>query len=224
MALSVGGTAGRQTVGIAMKVNPSSSESIDGYIAGFPEAVQHVLERVRAVIQAAAPDAQEAIKYRLPTFLLNGNLVHFGAFKNHIGFYPTPSGIEKFKDDLSVYKTEARAKTSGGKTRPVWSSTWFCCFLGDSRSGEPTPDQTAPIKTRALRVASSNLANSSSFTSPAARMRASCRNAVERRRSSKRSPRTRFCRSISRVRDSKRFRSHSDGVSRMTRILARACE
>ncbi len=60
-----------------MKVNPSSSESIDGYIAGFPEAVQHVLERVRAVIQAVAPDAQEAIKYRLPTFLLNGNLVHF---------------------------------------------------------------------------------------------------------------------------------------------------
>ena len=127
-----------------MKANPSPMESIDEYIAGFPEAVQRVLERVRAVIQAVAPDAQEAIKYRLPTFLLNGNLVHFGAFKNHIGFYPTPSGIEKFKDDLSVYEsakgsvqfpldepmpleliakivefraTEARAKTSGGKKR-----------------------------------------------------------------------------------------------------------
>ncbi len=86
-----------------MKANPA--ESIDEYIAGFPVSVQHVLERVRAVIQAAAPDAQEAIKYRLPTFLLNGNLVHFGAFQNHIGFYPTPSGIEKFKDDLSVYKS-----------------------------------------------------------------------------------------------------------------------
>jgi uncharacterized protein YdhG (YjbR/CyaY superfamily) len=66
--------------------------------------VQHVLEQVRAVIKAAAPDAREAIKYRLPTFVLNGNLVHFGAFKKHIGFYPTPSGIEEFRDELSVYE------------------------------------------------------------------------------------------------------------------------
>ena len=87
-----------------MKANQLPPGSIDEYIAGFPKSVQHVLEQVRAVIKAAAPDAQEAIKYRLPTFVLNGNLVHFGAFKNHIGFYPTPSGIEKFKDGLSVFK------------------------------------------------------------------------------------------------------------------------
>ena len=87
-----------------MKANQSLPESIDEYIAGFPESVQHVLEQIRAVIKAAAPDAQEAIKYRLPTFVLNGNLVHFGAFNKHIGFYPTPSGIEEFKDELSVYE------------------------------------------------------------------------------------------------------------------------
>jgi uncharacterized protein YdhG (YjbR/CyaY superfamily) len=87
-----------------MKANQSLPESIDEYIAGFPESVQHVLEQVRAVIKAAAPDAHEAIKYRLPTFVLNGNLVHFGAFKKHIGFYPTPSCIEEFKDELSVYE------------------------------------------------------------------------------------------------------------------------
>jgi uncharacterized protein YdhG (YjbR/CyaY superfamily) len=87
-----------------MKTAPSSPEGIDAYIAQFPDAVQRVLEQVRATIRVAAPDAEEAIKYRLPTFVLNGNLVHFGAFQKHIGFYPTPSGIEKFKDELSGYE------------------------------------------------------------------------------------------------------------------------
>jgi uncharacterized protein YdhG (YjbR/CyaY superfamily) len=86
-----------------MKANQPQPENIDEYIAGYPESVQHVLEQVRAVIKGAAPDAQEAIKYRLPTFVLHGNLVHFGAFKNHIGFYPTPSGIEEFKKDLLAF-------------------------------------------------------------------------------------------------------------------------
>jgi uncharacterized protein YdhG (YjbR/CyaY superfamily) len=92
-----------------MKPNQSLPESIDEYISGFPKPVRQVLRQVRAAIKGAAPDAQEAIKYRLPTFVLNGNLVHFGAFKRHIGFYPTASGIAKFKDDLSVY---ANAKGS----------------------------------------------------------------------------------------------------------------
>jgi uncharacterized protein YdhG (YjbR/CyaY superfamily) len=87
-----------------MKTSPSSPERIDDYIAQYPEAVRCVLEQVRATIKAAAPDAQEAMKYRLPTFVLNGNLVHFGAFKAHIGLYPTPSAIVKFKDELSGYE------------------------------------------------------------------------------------------------------------------------
>jgi len=81
-----------------------TTTSIDDYIAGAqPEAQEH-LKRIRAIIRKAAPEAQEAIKYRMPTFVLYENLVHFAAFETHIGFYPTPSGIEAFKDDLSGYK------------------------------------------------------------------------------------------------------------------------
>jgi uncharacterized protein YdhG (YjbR/CyaY superfamily) len=79
-------------------------ENIDEYIVGFPEDVQQKLQQVRETIKAAAPDAEEAIKYAIPTFVLNGNLVHFGGFKNHIGFYPAPQGLEEFKEELSVYK------------------------------------------------------------------------------------------------------------------------
>ena len=78
-------------------------KNIDEYIAGFPTDVQGILQEMRSIIRTAAPDAEEAIKYGIPTFVLNGNLVHFAAFQKHIGFYPTPSGIEEFKDDLSVY-------------------------------------------------------------------------------------------------------------------------
>jgi uncharacterized protein YdhG (YjbR/CyaY superfamily) len=90
--------------GDAMPVNKTSSKEIDKYIAGFPKEVQAILNKVRAAIRKAAPDAQETINYGIPTFTLNGNLVHFAGFKKHIGFYPTPSGIEKFKKELSVYK------------------------------------------------------------------------------------------------------------------------
>ena len=80
------------------------NNTIDEYISGFPEEIQKLLEQVRTTIRQAAPEAEEAIKYAMPTFVLNGNLVHFAAFKNHIGFYPVPSGIEAFKKELSVYK------------------------------------------------------------------------------------------------------------------------
>ena len=86
---------------IAERAEPAS---IDAYIAGFPDDVQEILQRIRATIKEAAPDAQEAIKYRLPTFTLHGNLVHFGAFMDHIGFYPDPSGIETFRDELAPYR------------------------------------------------------------------------------------------------------------------------
>ena len=79
--------------------------TIDEYIKTFPESVQKVLEKVRQTIKEAAPDAVEAISYRMPTFNLKvKNLVHFAAFKNHIGFYPIPSGIEAFKEEISIYK------------------------------------------------------------------------------------------------------------------------
>jgi uncharacterized protein YdhG (YjbR/CyaY superfamily) len=78
-------------------------KNIDEYITGFPADVQRILREIRRLIRTAASDAEEAIKYRMPTFVLNGNLVHFAAFEKHIGFYPTPSGIEAFKDELSAY-------------------------------------------------------------------------------------------------------------------------
>ena len=80
-------------------------QDIDEYIGMFPEDVQKILETVRLTIRKAAQEAIEAISYQMPTFKLNGeNLVHFAAWKNHIGFYPTPSGIEVFKKELSQYK------------------------------------------------------------------------------------------------------------------------
>lgn len=87
-----------------MESNKTGFNSIDEYIATFPAEIQKILQELRAVIQAAAPEAVEKISYQMPTFDLKGNLVHFAAFKQHIGFYPTPSGIEAFKDELSKYQ------------------------------------------------------------------------------------------------------------------------
>jgi uncharacterized protein YdhG (YjbR/CyaY superfamily) len=77
--------------------------SIDEYIADFPADVQKILQEMRAAIHAAAPEAEERISYQMPTFYLNGNLVHFAAFQHHIGFYPAPMGIEAFQAELAVY-------------------------------------------------------------------------------------------------------------------------
>jgi uncharacterized protein YdhG (YjbR/CyaY superfamily) len=87
-----------------MKANQAAPQTIDDYIAGFPGDVQAILQQIRQTIRQAAPDAQEKISYRMPAFTLKGNLVYFGAFKNHIGFYPIPSGVEAFKEDLSAYE------------------------------------------------------------------------------------------------------------------------
>jgi uncharacterized protein YdhG (YjbR/CyaY superfamily) len=79
--------------------------TIDEYVATFPKNVQDILEKLRRTIKKAAPGAEEAISYQIPTFKLHGNLVHFAAFKNHIGFFPTSSGIEAFKEELASYET-----------------------------------------------------------------------------------------------------------------------
>ena len=88
-----------------MTANKVVFNSIDEYIATFPEDVQKILEEIRATINAAAPEAEEKISYQMPTFYLNGNLIHFAAFKNHIGIYPTPSGTQAFKDEISMYQS-----------------------------------------------------------------------------------------------------------------------
>ena len=86
-----------------MKAERSVATSVDSYIAAFPKEIRDVLERVRRTIQKAAPKAEATICYRIPTFKYRGNLVHFAAWKTHIGFYPTPSGILQFARELSPY-------------------------------------------------------------------------------------------------------------------------
>ncbi len=92
-----------------MKTSNKKVESIDQYIAGFPAEVQVKLKKLRTVIKESAPEATEAIKYAMPTFVLKGNLIHFAAYKNHIGLYPAPTGIEAFKKELSKYPTSKGA-------------------------------------------------------------------------------------------------------------------
>ncbi|MEQ8236008.1 MAG: DUF1801 domain-containing protein [Syntrophomonadaceae bacterium] len=83
--------------------------SIDEYISHFPPSIQEILQELRQTIQAAAPGSQEKISYQMPTFWLGGNLVHFAVYKHHIGFYPTPSAIEAFQEELMAYKSSKGA-------------------------------------------------------------------------------------------------------------------
>lgn len=92
-----------------MDKRTDAPNNIDEYIEGFPAEIQEKLQKIREVVKKAAPEATEKISYQMPTFYLYGNLVHFAAFKNHIGFYPTPSGITTFDEELASYK---RAKGS----------------------------------------------------------------------------------------------------------------
>jgi uncharacterized protein YdhG (YjbR/CyaY superfamily) len=87
-----------------MDSNKARFNSIDEYIAAFPEEIQTILQEIRETIKAAAPDAEEKISYQMPAFALKGNLVYFGAFKDHIGFYPTPGGTEAFKEEIARYQ------------------------------------------------------------------------------------------------------------------------
>ncbi|MEH7346321.1 DUF1801 domain-containing protein [Bacillus sp. JJ1532] len=92
-----------------MEQQTTIPKSIDEYILQYPQEIQEILKTIRKVIKESAPNAEEKISYAIPTFALNGNLVHFAAFKNHIGLYPTASGINTFKQELSGYKTSKGA-------------------------------------------------------------------------------------------------------------------
>jgi uncharacterized protein YdhG (YjbR/CyaY superfamily) len=87
-----------------MNMNMAKYSDIDSYIACFPKETQLILNKVRDSIKKAAPDAKETISYGIPTYTLNGNLVHFGGYEKHIGFYPGAAGIDSFKEELAVYK------------------------------------------------------------------------------------------------------------------------
>ncbi|HEU5040601.1 MAG TPA: DUF1801 domain-containing protein [Gemmatimonadales bacterium] len=87
-----------------MKTDRAAPRTVDEYLAGLPGDVRKVLEQVRTAIRRAAPEAQESIRYQIPTFEQGGPLVHFAAHARHVGFYPTPSGIERFQAELSAYE------------------------------------------------------------------------------------------------------------------------
>ncbi|MFZ0639818.1 MAG: DUF1801 domain-containing protein [Candidatus Acidiferrales bacterium] len=89
---------------ITRKMPRTMPKDIDEYLERHSMEDQRLLRQMRATIRKAAPEATERISYRIPTFYLNGNLVHFAAFSNHIGFYPTSSGIAAFKKQLGPYK------------------------------------------------------------------------------------------------------------------------
>ena len=89
-----------------METNKDIPKDMDEYIASFPEDVQERLRKVRATIREAAPEAQETIKYGMPTFTLKGNLVSFAVYKQHIGVYPVPAGNDAFGREIAVYKAE----------------------------------------------------------------------------------------------------------------------
>ena len=86
-------------------MDKSSPKNIDEYIERYPKNIQAVLQKIRLVIKRSAPEATETISYQIPTFKLGGNLVHFAAFTKHISFFPTSSGISKFKKELEEYET-----------------------------------------------------------------------------------------------------------------------
>ncbi|MGZ5495902.1 MAG: iron chaperone [Candidatus Aminicenantales bacterium] len=87
-----------------MKDRNDTARSIEEYISAFPDDTRRILDEMRATIRAAAPGAEEKISYQMPAFYLQGNLVYFAAFKKHIGFYPTSSGVEAFKRELAPYE------------------------------------------------------------------------------------------------------------------------
>lgn len=90
--------------GIVLSESEKSPSTVEEYIQEFPKEVQEIMQKIRSIVKEEAPEAQEKISYGMPTFSYKGILVHFAAYKNHIGFYPTPSGISKFEEELKSYK------------------------------------------------------------------------------------------------------------------------
>lgn len=123
-----------------MDEKSAGSHMIDAYIAGFPPEMRERLEAVRTAIRAAAPEANETIKYRMPTFDLNGSLVHFAALKGAIGFYPTSSGITAFKDELAPYfSTPGAARFPLDQPLPLDLITRIVRFRVEEQRRRPAP-------------------------------------------------------------------------------------
>jgi uncharacterized protein YdhG (YjbR/CyaY superfamily) len=94
-------------------------KTIDEYISAYPENVQAVLQTLRQLVKEVAPDCKEAIKYGMPTFVLHGNLVYFGAWKNHIGFYPITGEMEATIEELAAYNTSGKGTIQFPYSKPL---------------------------------------------------------------------------------------------------------
>lgn len=101
-----------------MKAETMKAKDVDEYISMFPDNIQELLREMRATIKEAAPEAEEVISYQMPAYKFYGMLIYFAAFKNHIGLYPGVSGIDTFKDELSVYK-EAKGSVQFPFNKPL---------------------------------------------------------------------------------------------------------
>jgi uncharacterized protein YdhG (YjbR/CyaY superfamily) len=125
-------------------MQPKTPRDIDEYIAGFPKDVQKILSKIRSTIKKAAPTAEEAISYQIPTFRLNGNLIHFAAYKNHIGLYPAPRAVEKFKKELERYgSSKATIKFSLDEPIPYNLITKIVEFRVKQNSEKPKTKSAA---------------------------------------------------------------------------------
>lgn len=114
--------------------------TIDQYIESFPGGVQKLLTELRSTIRQAAPEAVEKISYRMPTFYLRGNLVHFAAFSRHIGFYPGPSAIVAFQDELKGYKwAKGSVQFPLDRPLPLDLITRIVRFRVEENSAKPSP-------------------------------------------------------------------------------------
>src|SRR6059058_5505604 len=101
-----------------MPPNQNSPQTIDEYIAGFPPEIQEILQQIRQTIKEIAPDAKEAIKYQIPTFVLKGNMISFAAYKKHVSLYPIPGGTETFQQELAPYK-QAKSTAAFPLDKPI---------------------------------------------------------------------------------------------------------
>jgi len=119
--------------------------TIDEYIAGFPAPVQKLLEQMRTIISKAATTATEKMAYGIPTFALNGkNLVHFGGYKKHIGFYPAPRSLEQFAKELAAYEgSKGTVQFPLDKALPAALITKITKFRASEMKNAPVLRQTA---------------------------------------------------------------------------------
>ena len=134
---------------VTKAMSKSAPKTVDDYIAGFPPDIQTLLQAVRATVRKAAPKAEEAIKYAMPTYVLNGNMLSVGAYKTHIGVYPIPAGDAKFQAAVAAYKSGKSALNFPlNEPIPYTLITKLVKFRMKEMAAKPAPAKPAPAKSK----------------------------------------------------------------------------